>query len=151
MSMTDPVSRLGEIKAAAATHGPDAEQVGWLLDHIEQLQRELADRDASFEDGTERYMAERRAWEEGTQRAADEVARATDVLRTIERQVERTRAQRQAVYDLCAAWMERTSAERVAADADPDPLARSYHRGLVDGSATAIERVRTALGADDDR
>lgn len=58
--------------------------------------------------------------------------------------------QRNAALDCCAAWMERTPAERATADADPDPLARSYHRGLVDGSATAIARISEALGAPGD-
>lgn len=62
--MTDPVSRLGEIKARRAkiTKGPGhLDDVGWLLEHIEQLQVEvlrlLAQRDVS-------RRRERELWEQ---------------------------------------------------------------------------------------
>lgn len=172
--MTDPVSRLGEIKArleaatigewcadpvedsadwfvhsaqgpafgivaGQVTHEADAEfiaaalaDVGWLLEHIEQLHAEL--------DACRRWQAKR------------VVAISADpIFGAAVAEVEELRAQRQAVLDLCDAWLKRTPGERAAADADADPLTRSYHRGLIDGSATAIERIREALGADDDR
>jgi len=62
--MADPSSRLGEIREEVRNgYLIDAADVGWLLEHVEQLRGELADRDTSLEDGTERYLAESHAWE----------------------------------------------------------------------------------------
>src|SRR5882757_6188434 len=63
----DPSSRLGEIRArserGSAWWLDPISDARWLLEHVEQLQSEVADRDTSLEDGTERYLAESHAWE----------------------------------------------------------------------------------------
>ena len=52
--MTDPVSRLGEIRERFTYPRPDSElfqrdrDVEWLLEHIEQLQRDITEMDSAY-------------------------------------------------------------------------------------------------------
>lgn len=124
--MTDSSSRLAEIKAAAATNGLDAEQVGWLLEHVEQLQAEVAAcRDSDDFDPNPLIHV------------YDDMRTERDMaLRMHQVQFERAnrfQAQRRAVLDLCD----------VANHTD-------VIHGLID-TLVPVAAVRSALGADDDR
>lgn len=89
-SRPDPVSRLGEIRARRERFDVSQEDVGWLLEHIEQLQADSAGNAAGLRYWNRRYV------ETARQHAVDIAVK--DAYRA---ERDELKAQRRAVLDLC--------------------------------------------------
>lgn len=111
--------------------------VGWLLEHIEQLQAEIERRNTPWQQSD--------LW--GRMSAADPEIREALIQAWNER--DRLSAQRQAVLDLCD---KDEALHRRIWDEMDDYADIGHPKGPYPGRAICIiDEVRSALGADDDR